>query len=57
VKGDQQRIILAKLGPVVLEGKKLKRHPPFSIFSNGGHVGWRSELPDTNLKGDHPRTI
>jgi hypothetical protein len=57
VKGDQQRIILAKLGPVVLEGKNLKCHPPFSIFSNGGHVGWRSELPDTNLKGDHPRTI
>jgi hypothetical protein len=32
VKGDQQRIILAKLGPVVLEGKKLKCHPPFFYF-------------------------
>ena len=25
--------------------------PPFSIFRNGGHVGWRSGLSDTIWKG------
>jgi hypothetical protein len=28
-----------------------------SIFSNGGHLGWRAGLSDTNLKGTHPGTI
>jgi hypothetical protein len=28
-----------------------------SIFSNGGHLGYRSALMDTILKGDHPRII
>jgi hypothetical protein len=28
-----------------------------SIFSNGGHLRYRTELTDTNLKGDHPRII
>jgi hypothetical protein len=25
-----------------------------SIFSNGGHLGYRTALNDTFLKGDHP---
>ena len=29
----------------------------FSIFSNGGHVGWKADLSDIILKGDHPSTI
>ena len=28
----------------------------FSDFSNNGHVGWMSGLPDTILKGIHQRT-
>jgi hypothetical protein len=28
-----------------------------SIFSNGGHLGYRTALTDTILKGTHPRTI
>jgi hypothetical protein len=28
-----------------------------SIFSNGGHLGYRTALTDTFLKGDHPRII
>jgi hypothetical protein len=28
-----------------------------SIFSNGGHLGYRAALTDTILKGDHPRII
>jgi hypothetical protein len=27
-----------------------------SVFSNSGHVGWMSGLPDTILKGGHQRT-
>jgi hypothetical protein len=26
------------------------------VFSNSGHVGWMSGLPDTILKGGHQRT-
>jgi hypothetical protein len=35
------------------------RWPPLqiSIFSNGGHLGYRTALMDTILKGDHPRTF
>ena len=35
---------------------KIKQFWPFeeiSIFSNGGHLGWRVGLSDTNLKGTH----
>jgi hypothetical protein len=28
-----------------------------SIFSNGGHLGYKTALMDTTLKGDHPRII
>jgi hypothetical protein len=28
-----------------------------SIFSNGGHLGYRTALTDTILKGDHLRII
>jgi hypothetical protein len=39
---------------------KIKQFWPFeeiSIFSNGGHLGWRVGLSDTILKGTHPGTI
>ena len=39
---------------------KIKQFWPFEeipIFSNGGHLGWRAGLSDTNLKGTHPGTI
>jgi hypothetical protein len=28
-----------------------------SLFSHGGHLGYRMALTDTILKGDHPRII
>jgi hypothetical protein len=37
---------------------KIEQFWPFeeiSIFSHGGHLGYRTVLTDTNLKGDHPR--
>ena len=39
---------------------KIEQFWPFeeiSIFSNGGHLGYRTALTDTNLKGDHLRII
>jgi hypothetical protein len=40
--------------------QKVPKFGPFeeiSIFSNGGHLGYRTVLTDTNLKGDHLRII
>jgi hypothetical protein len=39
---------------------KIEQFWPFeeiSIFSHGGHLGYRTALMDTTLKGDHPRII
>jgi hypothetical protein len=39
---------------------KIEQFWPFeeiSIFSNGGHLGYKTVLTDTNFKGDHPRII
>jgi hypothetical protein len=39
---------------------KIEQFWPFeeiSIFSNGGHLGYRTTLTDTILKGYHPRII
>jgi hypothetical protein len=34
-----------------------KHNEEISIFSNGGHLGYRTALTDTILKGDHLRII
>ena len=39
---------------------KIEQFWPFeeiSFFSNGGHLGYRMALTDTNLKETHPGTI
>jgi hypothetical protein len=39
---------------------KMEQFWPFeeiSIFSHGSHLGYRTALTDTILKGDHPRII
>jgi hypothetical protein len=39
---------------------KIEQFWPFEeipIFSNGGHLGYRTALTDTILKGDHLRSI
>ena len=39
---------------------KIEQFWPFeeiSIFGNGGHLGYRTALMDTFLKGDHPMII
>jgi hypothetical protein len=42
-----------------LGGPLLKLWPsaPFCIQDNGGHLGYKTVLTDTFLKGDHPRII
>jgi hypothetical protein len=42
---------------LLLKTEKVDEILPFFIVSNSDHVGWRSELPDTILEGDHPPTI
>jgi hypothetical protein len=40
--------------------KQIEQFWPFeeiSIFSHGGHLGYRTALTDILLKGDHPRII
>jgi hypothetical protein len=40
--------------------RKIEQFWPFeeiSIFSNGGHLGYRTALTDTILKGDHLRNF
>jgi hypothetical protein len=42
------------------KGGEIEQFWPFeeiSIFSNGGHLGYRTALTDTILKGDHLRII
>jgi hypothetical protein len=39
---------------------KIEQFWPFeeiSIFGHGGHLGYRTALTDTNLKGDHTKII
>jgi hypothetical protein len=36
---------------------KIEQFWQFSIFSNGSHLGYRTALTDTILKGTHPGTI
>jgi hypothetical protein len=37
--------------------KKSSAFEEISIFSHGGHLGYRTALTDTILKGNHPRII
>jgi hypothetical protein len=36
---------------------ELYKHNEIFILSNGGHLGYKTVLTDTILKGDHPRII
>jgi hypothetical protein len=41
----------------MLKIKQFWTFEEISIFSNGGHLGWRAGLLDIILKGTHPGTI
>jgi hypothetical protein len=54
-KGDE----IKKKSPLKLLSQSQQFWPfeEISIFSHGGHLGYRAALTDTILKGDHPRII
>jgi hypothetical protein len=45
------------LGTFWLQIKQFWPFEEISIFSNGGHLGWRAWLSDIILKGVHPGAI
>jgi hypothetical protein len=47
----------SNLGTFWLKIEQLWPFEKHSIFSNGGHLGYRTALTDTILKGDHLRII
>jgi hypothetical protein len=63
-RGDEIKIIFPSETTEPISTKlcclKIEQFWPFeeiSIFSNGGHLGYRTALTDTILKGDHLRII
>jgi hypothetical protein len=48
-------IIQFNLGTFWLKIEQFWPFEEISIFSNGGHLGFRTALTHTILKGDHPR--
>ena len=50
-------LIQFKLGTFSLKIEQFWPFEEISIFSNGGHLGYRMALTNTNLKGTHPGTI
>jgi hypothetical protein len=47
----------SNLGTFWLKIEQFRPFEEISIFSNGGHLGYKTVLTDKNLKGDHPRII
>jgi hypothetical protein len=47
----------SNLGTFCLKIEQFWLFEEISIFSNGGHLGYRTLQTDTILKGDHPRII
>jgi hypothetical protein len=45
------------MGTFWLKIEQIWQFEEISIFSHGSHLGYRTALTDTNLKGDHPRII
>ena len=50
-------LIQFKFGHILLKIEQFWPFEEISIFSNGGHLGYRMAPTDTILKGDHLRII
>jgi hypothetical protein len=48
---------MAPFGHFLVKIEQFWPFEEFSIFSNGDHLGYKTALTDTFLKGDHPRII
>jgi hypothetical protein len=57
VKSSSLCLYTSNLGTFWLKIKQFWQFEEISIFSNGGHLGYRTALTDTILKGDHIRII
>jgi hypothetical protein len=53
----QPRLYSSNLGTFWLTIEQFWPFEAISIFSNGSHLGYRTALMDTIMKGDHPRII
>jgi hypothetical protein len=56
-RGDEFKRKSSPLGTFWLKIEQFWAFEEISIFSNGGHLGYRTALTDTILKGDHLRII
>jgi hypothetical protein len=54
---SQQNLYSSNLGTFWLKIEQFWPFEEISIFSNGGHLGYRTALTDTILKRDHLRII
>jgi hypothetical protein len=52
-----QNCVRSNLGTFWLKIEQFWPFEEISIFSRGGHLGYRKALTDTSLKRDHPRII
>ena len=50
-------LYISNLGTFWLKIEQFWPFEEISIFSNGGHLGYRTALTDTILRGTHPGTI
>ena len=57
LKSSSLRLYSLNLGTFWLKIEQFWPFEEISIFSNGDHLGYRTVLTDTILKGAHPGTI
>jgi hypothetical protein len=57
LKSSSLFLYSSNLGTLWLKIEQFWPFEEISIFSNGGHLGYRTALTDTILKGDHLRII
>ena len=57
LKSSSLCLYSSNLGTFWLNIKQFWPFEEITIFSNGGHLGWRAGLSDTSLKGTHSGTI
>ena len=57
LKSSSLCLYISNLGTFWLKIEQFWPFEEISIFSNGGHLGYRTALTDTILRGTHPGTI
>jgi hypothetical protein len=57
LKSSSLCLYSSNLGTFCLKIEQFWSFEEISIFSNGGHLGYRTALTDSILKGTHPGTI